>query len=256
MLLVHGVGAFAENWGPVLTGLAAAGFRAIAPDLPGHGKSERARGVRYFDPKHPYYVRFLGDVLDARGVRRADVVGHSLGGGIAGVMALAAPDRVRRLVLVAPGGLGNDLARTLRLSALPLASLFARFVSDDDVRAYTRSCFHDPRRCPRWLEDLAIRYARAGAGAEFARVMGQIATVRGLRDDLVTAWLGRLDELRGPTLVVWGREDTVLPLVAAEPVLRRMEGARVVVIPDAGHLVMLEQQEEFMRVLLAFLRLT
>lgn len=256
VLLVHGVGAFAENWDPILAGLAANGYRAIACDLPGHGESERARGVRYFDPQAPYYVRFLTDVLDACGVDRADFVGHSLGGGIAGVMALAAPHRVKRLVLVAPGGLGENLTRPLRLSALPFAYIAARFLSDDDVRAYVRSCFYDTARVPEWLDQLAIRYARAGAAAEFARVMRQVATLFGLRPSLRRAWLGRLAELRCPALVVWGREDAVLPLADAEATLRTLPHARLVVIPSAGHLVMLEQPEEFLRAILAFFRST
>ena len=255
-LLVHGVGAWAENWLPVMRPLADAGYRAIACDLPGHGQSGRARRVRYFDSDDPYYVRFALDVLDALGIERANLFGHSLGGAIAGIAALAAPHRVRRLVLVSAGGLGADLPRTLRLSAIPLAHLLARFLSDEDARAYVRSCFYDPRRVPEWLYADAIRYTRAGAGAEFCRVMNQVATVFGVRESLRRAWLRRLGTLRCPTLVVWGREDAVLPVSHAEAARELIPHARVEIVPGAGHLLMVECPQEFTRIALAFLKST
>lgn len=256
ILLIHGVGAWAENWLPVLRPLVEAGYRVIACDLPGHGQSARARRVRYLDPEEPYYVRFMLDVLDACDVEQVNLFGHSLGGGIAGVTALAAPDRVRRLVLASSGGLGRDLALTLRVSALPFAHLLARFVSDEGIRAVVRSCFYDTRRIPEWVYADAVRYTRAGAGAEFCRVMNQVATIFGLRASLQRAWLEKLDRLRCPTLVVWGREDAVLPVAHAEAARGLIPNVRVEIIPGAGHLLMVECPGEFLRAVLAFLEST
>ncbi len=253
VLLIHGVGAFAENWKPVLPALAAAGYRAVACDLPGHGQSGRARGARYFAAEDPYYARFVLDLLGACGIERADLVGHSLGGGIAVVTALVAPRRVRRLVLVSPGG-AAELTRPLRMAALPFAQLLARFLSDEAIRDFVRACFHDPACVPEWLNADAIRYTRAGAGSEFARVLRHVATFSGLRKRLREDWIARVPELRCPTLIMWGREDVVLPVEQASAAARLIPHARLEILPKAGHLVMLEQPTEFLRALLTFLR--
>src|SRR5439155_245540 len=91
--------------------LASAGYRAIAVDLPGFGKSARARGARYFDAPDAYYVRFVRDVLDALELQRVHLVGHSMGGAIAAVAAGVMPERFASLALVALAQLDDVRAR-------------------------------------------------------------------------------------------------------------------------------------------------
>lgn len=253
VLLVHGLGGWAENWTLTMPELAAAGFRAIACDLPGFGRSERARDVAYFDPADPYYPRFARELLDALGIPQAHVVGHSLGGAIAAALAIQSPERVDRLVLVAPGGFGEDLGAPLRLAALPFISSIARFVPRGVVREIVAVNFSDRSRIPPWIYADAERHARAGSAAEFCRVLAQSVTVRGPRAALRQEWEARAPRLTCPTLVVWGRDDRVLPPHHATAAKRLLPHARVEMIADAGHLVMLERPSEFSHVLLAFL---
>ena len=126
MILVHGVGGWAENWRPVVPALASTGRQVIALDLPGFGESEPPRGVRYFGPEEAFYPRFVLGAMDALGIDRAHIAGNSMGGAIAYMTAVTAPTRTRSIVLVAPGGLGRDVAFFLRACSLPGFGLVAR----------------------------------------------------------------------------------------------------------------------------------
>src|SRR5437763_1005882 len=107
ILLIHGVGGWAENWRPVMAALAATGRQVIALDLPGFGQSERPRRVRYFGPDEAFYPRFVIAAMDVLGIERAHIAGNSMGGAVAYMTAVTAPTRTRSLILVAPGGLGR-----------------------------------------------------------------------------------------------------------------------------------------------------
>ncbi|MEZ5347767.1 MAG: alpha/beta fold hydrolase [Microthrixaceae bacterium] len=114
VLLVHGMAGSSSTWVPVLEDL---GRRVtfLAPDLPGHGRSDKPRG----DYSLGAQAAFLRDLLDALGHESATVVGTSLGGGIAMQFAYQHPERTERLVLVGSGGLGEEVATVLRMLALP-----------------------------------------------------------------------------------------------------------------------------------------
>ncbi len=83
ILLIHGVGGWAENWRPVMGALAATGRQVIALDLPGFGQSERPRRVRYFGPDEAFYPRFVIAAMGVLGIERAHIAGNSMGGAVA-----------------------------------------------------------------------------------------------------------------------------------------------------------------------------
>jgi pimeloyl-ACP methyl ester carboxylesterase len=253
VLLVHGVAAWAENWSLAMPALAAAGYRAIAVDLPGFGQSERARNARYFDAPDPYYVRFVRDVADALELDAMHLVGHSMGGAVAAVAAGVMPERFRSLTLVAPGAFGRFVPWSLRLSSFRFAQLFARFAPAAFVRSSIDACFADPSCAPQWLYEQAFRYARAGGAAEFTRVMHYGVSLRGLRARLREPWEERVRAIRLPTLVVWGRQDSIVPIDQLDEVRARLPHATVVVLEPAGHLVQIERAAEFNAALVAFL---
>jgi pimeloyl-ACP methyl ester carboxylesterase len=253
VVLVHGAAAWAENWMLTMPALAGAGYRAIALDLPGFGKSERARSPRYFDHPDAYYVRFLREAMDALELEAAHLVGHSMGGAVAAIAAAALPERFRSLALAAPGAFGTTLPLSFRLASLRIAGLFARFAPAALVRSSVNACFADPGCVPDWLYEHAHRYARAGGAAEFARLMHYGVTLRGVRPELRDRWEDAIRAIRIPTLVVWGREDVIVPLTHLVEVRARLPHARVALIERAGHLVQIERPDEFNAALLAFL---
>lgn len=252
VLCIHGVGGWAENWRETLAALAAAGYRAIAIDLPGFGESDRVDGARYFRGTDAVYARIIPGVLDALGLRDAHVIGHSLGGAVAYMGAVSAPERVRSLTLVAPGGLGLDLPWTLRLGSVSLIGGLLSGRSRQAARAGLASCFHDPRRIPRSLLEECDRHSARGI-PETLRVLRAGVTLRGVRRDVREEWAARAARYLGPVQVIWGTDDLVLPIAHADGAAELFPRAPLHPIADAGHLVMVEQPAAFMRALLPFL---
>jgi len=253
VVMIHGVGGWAENWREVMSPIAATGRRAIAIDLPGFGESEAPGRVAHFGPRDPFYPSFVVAVLDELDIRSAHVVGNSMGGAVAYTTAVSAPHRVRSLALAASGGLGTDIAPFLRIVTLPgfvtLARIFGRRESSAEV---LRSCFYDPRRIPASLYEEAERYGLRSF-PEFVRALRSGVTIRGLKRSLQHHWMSAADRYRGPVLVVWGREDPVLPISHLTDAKSVFPQAEVRVIERCGHLPMVEQTGEFLDALLPFL---
>lgn len=114
VLLIHGIGDSSATWEPVLSRLARR-HTVIAPDLLGHGLSDKPRG----DYSLGGFACGMRDLLSVLGIERVTVVGHSLGGGVAMQFAYQFPERCERLVLVGTGGVGPQLHLALRLAAMP-----------------------------------------------------------------------------------------------------------------------------------------
>ena len=253
VLLVHGVGGWAENWRPVMSALASTGRQIIALDLPGFGESEAPRRVRYFGPDEAFYPRFVLGAMDALGIERAHIVGNSMGGTIAYMTAVTAPTRTRSVVLVAPGGLGRDVAFFLRACSLPGFGLVARLPRPRRAaRDVLRTCFYDAGRITKELYDEAERYGNSSF-PEFVRALSAGVGIRGVRRSLRAAWVARSPLYAGPALVVWGREDFVLPLRHLADVQETLPQAQIALIEHCGHMPQAERPEEFLAATLPFL---
>lgn len=253
VVLIHGVGGWAENFREVMEPIAATGRTAIAVDLPGFGESEGPGRVSHFGPRDAYYPRFVLGLLDAFGVEQAHVVGSSMGGAVAYMAAVSAPKRVRSLTLVASGGLGRDIAFFLRLATLPGMITFAKlFGSPRHGRGVLRTCFYDASRVPETLYEESERYGFASY-PEFVRALRSGVTIRGVRAGLHQHWITRASAYDAPVLAVWGREDAVLPVHHLAGAKEVFPQAEVRIIERCGHLPMIERTDEFLAALLPFL---
>jgi pimeloyl-ACP methyl ester carboxylesterase len=253
IVLIHGVGGWAENWRPVMAALASTGRRVVALDLPGFGESERPRRVRYFGPNEAFYPRFVIAAMDVLGIERAHIAGNSMGGAVAYMTAVTAPLRTRSLVLVAPGGLGRDVAFFLRACSLPGFGLVARLPRPRGAaREVLRTCFYDAARITPELYEEAERYGNSSF-PEFVRALSAGVGIRGVRRSLRDAWVARSSLYGGPALVVWGREDFVLPLRHLADVHATLPQAQVALIERCGHMPQAERPEEFLAATLPFL---
>lgn len=233
LVFVHGWGASFKFWKKTLPYFSPR-FRCLAPDLPGFGTSAK--------PDRDYSMEalaaWLGRFLDAVGVRRASVVGHSMGGTIALLWALEAPERVERLAVVNPVVTGaTAFSGAYRWLMKPgirtLAWLLARW------RRFRRWVAKDFSWVQRLDDELADDVARATYGAA-------IGTLRSLGEVDLAPRLGRLSM---PVLSV----GTDLDRVVTPGQFRAVPG-RAVLLSGCGHMPMLERPEEFNRVLDAFLR--
>jgi pyruvate dehydrogenase E2 component (dihydrolipoamide acetyltransferase) len=254
VLMIHGLGGWAENWKLVMPAVAESGRRAIAMDLPGFGESQRPRDPRYFDPERPFYASFVFAALDALGIARAHIAGHSFGGAVAYTAAVWCAERVASLTLIAPGGIGRSVSRELRMLTLPGMGFFGRLRRTPRVtREVLYACFHDPRKCPEDVVHEAIRYGAPSVGEMVRALRSAVSFRRGVRDEVRGPWLERARRYAGPALVVWGREDAVVPASHADEVRAASPQAEVRFIGECGHLVMIERPRELLDALLPFL---
>ena len=215
-VLVHGLGGSWRWWEPVVEPLAQR-MRIYLLDLPGFGS---ARGRPFVLGDAHAYIRAF---LEAVGLERVNLIGHSLGGLVCARVAALCPDLVESLVLVAPAGL-RDRQRPSQY-ALPIAAALR----------HAR---------PRFLRMAAGDALRAGPLLVY-RAGRQL-----LGDD---ALRGQLSSIRVPTLLVWGERDPiVLPRVAAE-YQRAIRGAELVVLAGAGHVPMSDQPDDFAAAVVEFL---
>jgi pimeloyl-ACP methyl ester carboxylesterase len=183
-------------------------------------------------------------------VDSADVVGHSLGGGYAILLALHNPARVRRLVLAAPAA-GPYVSLRIRLLSLRLAALapaIRRPRLDREFRLFVNrgEAIEEEE-----LDEIARTLDRPGVQRWFLAVARLTLRLRGIRPGYLL--LDRLSSLHKPALVVWGRHDRVLPFRNAQLVARELPEARLEVLENSGHMVIYEEAEAFNRLLLGFL---
>ena len=255
LLLIHGIAEAAWAWEVIIPALARR-HRVIAPDLLGHGRSAKPRG----DYSLGNQATLMRDLMISLDIERATLIGHSLGGGITMQFAYQYPERCERMVLVASGGLGQDVTFVLRSLGLPGADIVAPLFLSNTTRNMILGTV-------RWLGRRGVKASpgqkamwRSYAGlTEPATRAAFIATVRAVidqRGQRVSA-LERLYLARSmPTLLLWGENDRIIPVSHAHSAHEEMPGSRLEVINGAGHFVQLEKPQRVAELILDFLATT
>ncbi len=206
-------------------------FLAVAPDLPGCGRSQKSG----FEFTPDYYIRFLGEFLSALGISQAVVVGHSMGGGLTVNFAVRQPESVQRLVLIAPDGLRGEegfleVVRSLGLLVDLGTGLNNRIAIEIALRL---NVFHNLDYASReFIDSVAETSLSPGARRAQAKITKQVLGQSPV-DDL-------LPSLKLPTLIIWGDHDRVLSPRWAGEYAKRIPGARLLMIPDSGHMPQIE----------------
>jgi 2-hydroxy-6-oxonona-2,4-dienedioate hydrolase/4,5:9,10-diseco-3-hydroxy-5,9,17-trioxoandrosta-1(10),2-diene-4-oate hydrolase len=227
-------------------------FRVIVPDLPGYGRS--AKGVDQSDP-FGYLADMIRGLLDGLGVGTACLVGNSYGGAAALRLALDTPQRVGKLVLMGPGGIGT----TRGVPTAGLKSLLAYYGGDgpsrDKLATFIRNYLVYEGACvPDSLID--TRYAASVdpevvADPPLRRPSGPTALRTLWRMDLIRD--KRLKRLQTPTLVLWGRDDKVNRPSGGPMLANLMPNAELVMTSRTGHWMQWERAELFNRMAVDFL---
>jgi pimeloyl-ACP methyl ester carboxylesterase len=245
LVLLHGLKDCYRSWRQVTHQLAR-DRRVLIPDLPGHGLSDHPDASYELG----WYAHIMARWLDAAGIDRADVVGHSFGGGIAQVMLLECPERIRRLVLVASGGLGREISLPLRLMSIPhvVEHLGQRLMGPCTRLALKAAGDVLSSEDLAWLSSMN---AQSGSARAFARTIRGIIDWRGQRH----TFFQHVDELSTlpPIAVFWGDRDTVVPFSHAEALARSVEGVRITRFEGCGHYPHHEKPDAFAAMLRDFL---
>ncbi|AYE88238.1 alpha/beta fold hydrolase [Sulfitobacter sp. D7] len=251
ILLVHGISSSIEDWSANLGPLSDTA-RVWAVDLPGCGMSE-ARAD--FDYSLENQSRFLAAFMEAVGLDRAHVVGHSLGGRLTLSLARIAPERVASITLVAPAGIGFDTNIMFRLSTLPGLGELLTYPNPMGTRMLMRDAIHDDSLVT--SDMIAERVAfgkRPGNHRAFLKTLRGFVGLSGFRRAAISDIHGWLHELRQPLHSIWGENDTFISPRHAAFVTERLPEAGVTVYPACGHFPQLEHKDRFNAELSAFVQ--
>ncbi|MCZ4097370.1 alpha/beta hydrolase [Streptomyces sp. SID13666] len=234
ILLIHGIGDSSATWADLIPGLARHNT-VIAPDLLGHGASDKPRA----DYSVAAYANGMRDLLGVLGIERATLIGHSLGGGVAMQFAYQFPERTERLVLVSTGGVGREVNPVLRAVSLPGADLMLSLLKLPTMGLQTRAFVQlmkfldtDLGQDAPDLLNLVDALPDATSRSAFIRTLRAVVDWRGQ----VVTMLDRCYLVRGmPTMLLWGSRDSVLPVRHAHDAHSAMPGSRLEVFEGAGH---------------------
>ncbi len=231
VILIHGLLSSALEWKWTLDALAPT-HRVWAIDLIGFGYSSRVIEPCY---SFKYYAGAVREFLDAQGVTQATLVGHSMGGGIALQCALDFPERIARLVLLAPSVYSFRWMNAIRFARhLPyLPRAVTRFISHPRVNRFALRTALDERH---WDEEMLAARLRC------SRVRGSGAALLAMsQSPLATSLPREFGEIAQPTLVIWGDRDPLLPVRYGQALVRELPNAELVILQGAGHVL----HEEF-----------
>ncbi|MBE3011805.1 alpha/beta fold hydrolase [Microbispora sp. NEAU-D428] len=252
LLLLHGSGPGVTGWRNYRGNLAtfAEHFRCLVLEFPGFGVSDPT-------DQHPMLaangavIRFL----DGLGLQQVDVIGNSMGGIVGTQVALAHPDRIRRLVTI--GGIGRNVFSPSPGEGIKLLMEFTEEPTRERLIQWLHSMVYDPALVTEEL--IEERWALATEPETLAaarRMYGKAAFAAGqkaaAKSDAPPYW-AMLHKLKARTLITWGRDDRVSPVDMALLPMRTIPEVEVHVFPNCGHWVMIEQKAAWESVVLAFL---
>jgi len=228
LLYLHGT--FLGNLWLEFHTILAQDFHVFAPDIPGFGLTERPNWMRDMSD----YILYLHDLLDTLGLQKTIVVGHSLGGWMAAEFAIWYPERVDKLVLSNAAG--------IRVKGSPIANLFAMNPQEIVMASFDNLAAAMPLMPKEFNTDYLLSQYR------------QLTTLATL------AWNPtydptlerRLERINSPTLIVWGQNDRLIPLVYGETLHRLIDNSELIQLEGTGHMPMFEKPAEWCSVIRKF----
>jgi pimeloyl-ACP methyl ester carboxylesterase len=244
VLLVHGFGASTYMYRRVQPTLARS-FRTLAVDLSGFGYTERPRDREAYSREGQ--VALLVGVLDALGIARAHVVGHSYGGALSLWLTATHPDRVSSLVLVDSAAPTYPDDRRTRLAAVPpMAALLARLrLRDDNIRQVLETSIHD---------DSLVTGELVAAYGERVRIEGVGRAFWALTAPAPRAPEFDWTRIRVPVLAVWGEHDTLITAEDGRRAVAALPRGEFALLPGVGHIPPEEDPEGFLAAVVPFLQ--
>ncbi len=251
LLLIHGIGDSADSWLEVIPELAKR-HTVIAPDLLGHGDSDKPRA----DYSIAAYANAMRDLLAVLDIERVTVVGHSLGGGVAMQFAYQFPERCERLCLVSTGGVAHEVHPLLRFASAPNADLVLPLLGSPGSRllghftlAVLKAINTDLGLDADHLIQVFDALPDGAARRAFVRTLRAAVDWRGQ----AITMLDRCYLTQGmPTLLVWGARDAIIPVSHAHKAHGAMPGSRLEVFPETGHFPHKDRSEQFLQLFREF----
>ena len=249
VVFVHGIGSFIEHWEHNLKALSMH-YRAYAVDLVGFGLTEKP-SVPY---SIPFLAKFLQDFMDAKGIKKASIIGNSLGAMIAIELSLMSPGIIDKLILLDGGFWGRKIAFAFRLLTVPVIGERLMLPNRDGTEQFLKLMFFNQSLVSDEMVSVAFERNTQPRSAE-----AYLATLRsgvnflGLKRNLVDRTSDNANRIKAPTLVIWGKDDKILPVEQAHKAAQILPNANLYVFEKCGHMPQIECAEEFNDLVTRFL---
>lgn len=243
MLLIHGLGGWAEHWFPILAGVA--DYRCLIPDLPGFGRSQALD-----EPSSDALCGVLVDLMRAETSGRVILVGHSLGAGLAMKIALSMPERVHALILIDAAGFSRRIPMAFRLASLPGVGEVMSANTPTFTRLRWRAQFGRRAMCTdEFIHDVCHFLSLFDCRRTYLKLLRNGVGLMGLRETIVD----RLPDLRCPVLLCWGGRDRILSVSHVAAAAPFFPDLTIEIFEDSGHYPHWEEPERFIRSIRRFL---
>lgn len=246
VILLHGGGGYIELWNHNIFELAKH-HRIYAFDMVGAGRSDKVDADYTFD----FMAQFTRDFMRVLGISRASLIGTSAGGGVALTFTLNFPELVERLILVGSAGLGKEISFLLRITTLPgLGKLFSS-PSKSGVAMLCKQAVYDSKLITNEIVEEFYQMATLPGAAEATlNVVRSNFNIWGQFSEPITE---RLQSIAAPTLIIWGRQDPMVPVSHAQNAAKIIPNARLEIFEDCGHWSSIEHPQIFNQLVLEFL---
>ena len=227
VILLHGLIDSHRTWQQIVPKLAES-RRILMPDLPGHGLSSRPNASYTLE----WYSKIMAQWVVESGFEQVDLVGHSLGGGISQMLLLECRDRIRRIGLIASGGLGREISFLLRLASIPYVVELCGQPFMKHLTTFMCS-LPDSRRTPDEIKALSAMNAQKGTARAFARTVRDLMNLGGQR----YTFYQRSHEVSSlPAIrVFWGEKDSIIPAKHGRFFSNKVDGVKFISFAKSGH---------------------
>lgn len=229
LLFLHGAGG--SNWSPMLKGLAE-NYRVIAPEHPGFGRSKTPDWMMSVGDLAFFYL----DVLEKMNLKDVHLAGHSLGGWTVAEIAIRNTSRLKSVTMLAPAGCRSD--------EVPFGDIFLW-----DAETATRNQFYDQKLAEERIKLLPQQ--DLDVVLQNKATVARLAWTPRLHNPQLPLWLHRIDK---PTLIIWGRDDKIVPFACHTAFVERIKGAKLVPMAQSGHSLHTERAKECSDAMTAFYR--
>jgi len=234
VVLIHGLGGFAERWSAVIP-LLSKKYRVIALDLPGYGYSDKPS----IDYTPEFFSNFIFDFLDSVGIKKTHMIGNSLGGQLVVECAITQNKMIEKIVLVSPAGTMKSSTPTL--DAYSMAALYP---SHDTVKTAYEMMSNSKKVTTEAIDEFIKIMTRSNAKMAFMSTLLALKNAPSIKD--------RLSDIKVPTLLIWGRHDTMIPVKYANDFVSSIKNCQLEIMENCGHTPHIEEPIKFSQIVLNF----
>jgi pimeloyl-ACP methyl ester carboxylesterase len=246
VILLHGGGGYIELWKHNIFELAKH-HRVYAFDMVGAGLTDKPGAKYTFD----FMANFTRQFMQALDIQKASFVGASAGGGVALTVTIKFPELVDKLVIVGSAGLGKEISLLLRLPTIPILGKLLSKPSKSGLTLLCKQAVYNPKLVtPEFVEEFYQMATLPGATEAMLNVGSSNFNIWG---QFYQPIVEKLNTITAHTLIIWGKQDPMVPVSHALNTAKNIPNARLEIIGECGHWSPIEHPEKFNQLVLEFL---